>query len=530
MTCQPSLLRTTFKLILIIASVASGYESKAQAPIWSHAYGTTQYEEDFYKMDIDAQENLYIGAKYVTTNNSSILVLKYNSAGTKLWDHTFANTFTGGFDEFAYSSPDYQGTGGIIAVSTEVKQYRDIHYLHYDGTSITREVRFGDTLSYNSSVVKATGNSSGTKILGKIGDTTSVIYMTMTGNGEWRRDIPDVGTPYQIFGDRNDNSYISYVPAISFDSLKISRLDRTGSIVSTFSTSIIESDPGTHLLAADDAKSIYLGYRFDSLAKTHARIYKYDSSGVKLWSCTLVCDSHSLTSINDMAIDRNGNLFVLADYDWLGGSEATVFSCINANNGTVLWEKKQSANYINSGVIRLDSVGNVYMSTTSTPPGSFGFDLMSDIKYSPSGTLLWNNFISVTGYEFYTTDMAVAPTGNLYVGATTSRLGNLDLYVAKLGAGPSGIIDDDNLQSLKIYPNPTIDRATLHIASLSAGTYTAGLFDINGRLAKQVFSDMSIQGGELNYSFSTAGLAYGVYYLHLKDSTGIVATQKLVVE
>ncbi len=78
------------------------------------------------------------------------------------------------------------------------------------------------------------------------------------------------------------------------------------------------------------------------------------------------------------------------------------------------------------------------------------------------------------------------------------------------------------VETLKVYPNPANDFATIELASTAAATIH--VFDVNGRLVNSVFSNASDF-----VNLNTSNLSNGIYYVQAKQD-GKLFVQKLIVQ
>lgn len=84
-----------------------------------------------------------------------------------------------------------------------------------------------------------------------------------------------------------------------------------------------------------------------------------------------------------------------------------------------------------------------------------------------------------------------------------------------------------NLSSMKVFPNPTNNTATLQVELVKAGNLNVSLVDVQG---KQVIPTMAkeLKAGMHSFELNTSSLQNGVYFLQIADGTA-TANYKLVI-
>lgn len=80
---------------------------------------------------------------------------------------------------------------------------------------------------------------------------------------------------------------------------------------------------------------------------------------------------------------------------------------------------------------------------------------------------------------------------------------------------------------VQAYPNPTQDRVSVEFSLEKAQNMDISLYDAQGRLVKAFIRD-KVKAGKNEFSFSTADLPTGIYFLNLVGDQGKVASKKIV--
>ncbi|MFW9924791.1 MAG: hypothetical protein ACFFDW_16035, partial [Candidatus Thorarchaeota archaeon] len=129
--------------------------------------------------------------------------------------------------------------------------------------------------------------------------------------------------------------------------------------------------------------------------------------------------------------DSDGNLYVTCFTNSFGVTNDNIYIIKYNHNMSILWEKTWTTDddAYPVGLI-LDSSKNVYIAgtiRTEIETGVFSNDAFL-LKYAPNGTKLWDTTTSTPTQNDNATDLAIAPSGNIFVvGQTNSSQGGLFL-------------------------------------------------------------------------------------------------------
>jgi hypothetical protein len=94
----------------------------------------------------------------------------------------------------------------------------------------------------------------------------------------------------------------------------------------------------------------------------------------------------------------------------------------------------------------------------------------------------------------------------------------------------TGIKDIANELSVSMYPNPSNGFCTLSVSAVEAQhNLSADVYDLSGQQVMDLFHDQAVST-KMNYTFSTSGLAAGLYFVKVYNSNQGIETQKLIVE
>lgn len=82
--------------------------------------------------------------------------------------------------------------------------------------------------------------------------------------------------------------------------------------------------------------------------------------------------------------------------------------------------------------------------------------------------------------------------------------------------------------SVALYPNPAKENVAIRVNTQNAGTISANVYDITGKLVLSPVQNQMLLNGENNFSFNTSELQNGVYFVTLSNANG-KETVKLIV-
>jgi len=82
--------------------------------------------------------------------------------------------------------------------------------------------------------------------------------------------------------------------------------------------------------------------------------------------------------------------------------------------------------------------------------------------------------------------------------------------------------------SVSLYPNPAKENVVIRVNTQNAGTISANVYDITGKLVLSPVQNETLLNGENNFSFNTSELQNGVYFVTLNNANG-KETVKLIV-
>ncbi len=86
----------------------------------------------------------------------------------------------------------------------------------------------------------------------------------------------------------------------------------------------------------------------------------------------------------------------------------------------------------------------------------------------------------------------------------------------------------NQIGSVALYPNPAKEIVTIRVNTQNAGVISANVYDVTGKLVMSPVQNQAVINGENNFSFNTADLQNGIYFVTLSNAKG-KETVKLIV-
>ena len=322
-------------------SITAKYDSSGTL-LWDKTLGGSGTEEG-YGVAIDSSDNIIICG--VTTSDGAggndLLVAKYNSSGTLLWDKTLGGSGTDiGLGVVTDSSDNIIVTG----------------YTWSDGAG-------------NADALVAKYNSSGTLLWDK----------TLGGSGT------DVG--YRVAIDSSDNIIvIGYTGSdgAGGDDLLVAKYNSSGTLLwdKTLGGSLNEYGRDVAIDSSDNI--IVTGQTSsDGAGGIDLLVAKYDSSGNLLWDKTL--GGTGSDRGYGVAVDSSGNIIVTGQTNSDGAGDYDVLVAKYDSSGTLLWDKTLggTGSEIGRGVV-IDSSDNIIVIGYTNSDGAGSNDLLV-AKLHPDG-------------------------------------------------------------------------------------------------------------------------------------------------
>ncbi len=293
---------------------------------------------------LDASGNSYVAGSIYDTNNSDVIILKYNTAGVLQW----ARRFDGGGNDYAYAVAA-DALGNVYVAASQVYGPGSADYL---------------TLKYT------TGGS--------------LLWARTYSVTEDNQD-----TPRAVAVDTSGNVYVSgtaftgtatVVPTVKYDP--------NGN---TLWAALYRAGPGVNFdgvagVMVDGGGDVYVGTSAFTNGAFDMVVVKYNSSGAEQWASRY--DSGRTDDLfRELTLDASGNVYVTGTSTGVGQD---IVAIKFGPDGAKQWSSRYSGAGNAGDVaasVRVDGSGNVYVGGTATGAGSQR-DFVA-IMYDASGNQQW---------------------------------------------------------------------------------------------------------------------------------------------
>lgn len=285
-------------------------------------------------------------------------------------------------------------------------------------------------------------------------------HYELNGTGDFNDQINSIAL------DNQGNAYLAgYSVNIGTDrDYLIMKVNNTGAIVWSreFSAPGNGPDEAKKVLIHPNGNIIVTGYGNNKAVGNDFWTMALNPSGDTLWTSLHNSSATNLyDEANDMAIDANGNIFVVGDSD----NDPTLITNHDymivklSANGAFLWEKKMngSGNAEDRCLgIDIDSNNDIYVTGRSSNGADDDYLTM---KYTNAGTLVWSDVVDNGGTD-RAVDIEVGSNNNIYVTGRSDNGTDDDYYSlvystagAVLAQSIYDYAGDDRPVALTTFPN-----------------------------------------------------------------------------
>ncbi len=367
--------------------------------------GPNGWADEGKDLSLDAAGNIYVTGYLEFSVGQKFLTLKYNANGDLIWSRDF------NFKPTDYESAvaiSIDNSGNVVAAgSSGYTTICDFSCIKYDssGNQLWNRTFNGAEIStdaVNSIAIDKNGN---VYAIGKIrvsglGDNIYLVKYNQAGVQKWvyerggvNVDIEDAGNA--VCTDVSGSVYFTgtmYNGTTQERDVYTMKLDSNGAAqwnIHTHSYGGSLNDEGVEI-GTDSAGNVYAGFNSESSSTNkNIGVLKYNSAGTLVWNYGYSGTANDTDVIRDMKVDKNGNVFILANSKVTG--EGINILTIKLNSaGTASWVKSYNGSANGNDDARsidTDNNGNVYITGCAYNTGT-GSDLVV-IKYLPDGTQGW---------------------------------------------------------------------------------------------------------------------------------------------
>jgi hypothetical protein len=137
----------------------------------------------------------------------------------------------------------------------------------------------------------------------------------------------------------------------------------------------------------------------------------------------------------------------------------------------------------------------------------------------------WGDYTGMTRYRASTSSPIVWMSGMFGDAAT-----RWDTWIAEIGGNlTNGIKNVTQATNSKVYPNPTKGSFFVEFSLNNDCYLNISVVDNSGRTVKELFNGKASSGDNV-FSFDKSNLSGGLYYLIIKSNSGIIKSEKIVVD
>ena len=401
---------------------------------------------------IDYQNNIITASSSVVTGqDANILVVKYDQDGNTLWQNTF-NGISNGKDYSTSVKTDSTGNVFVIGTTFNTASNYDFILIKYNSQGVLQWQQIyngaGNNIDFptaiifdNSSNIYITGASTGTNSLT---DYATIKYSS-AGVQQWVStydfalgyeapvgiDINPVTNNIYITGASastqasNNWDYATVEYNSSGSQLNVSRVVSAGNGL----------DKPT-AISRDNSGNIYItGSSYNSVNNSYdIKTIKLNSSLILQWSMTFNGDNLD-DQANSIDVDPSGNVLI-AGYVNRSATGENIIILKYSPTGTLLWQKEiNEAGSVadeRGNRIIVDTNGNAYVAGSYNQNGNKNFISM---KIAPDGTVNWQDIFDGAGSgDDEATSIDINNNGDIVVsGSTDNGANNINTTISYEG-------------------------------------------------------------------------------------------------
>ncbi|MCI5055343.1 MAG: T9SS type A sorting domain-containing protein [Flavobacteriales bacterium] len=103
-------------------------------------------------------------------------------------------------------------------------------------------------------------------------------------------------------------------------------------------------------------------------------------------------------------------------------------------------------------------------------------------------------------------------------------------YIAEIfsSATPPTSVEEDVQEVVKVYPNPVVDLFQLEFEAIDGNELAIQIFDMNGKLVKDLYKDTPRNGLNRLY-FNKGALSEGTYFVRISSNQEILKNEKIII-
>ncbi|MBE2218924.1 MAG: SBBP repeat-containing protein [Ignavibacteria bacterium] len=529
------------KIIALISMLLCTVTFSQVSSQWTARYNPpTNGADEVRDITIDASGNVYVtGSSTVPVTFSDILTVKYNSAGAEQWTARYTGIGGGNNDNGVNVAVDasgnvyvcgtsYGGTG--LALDIMVLKYNSSGSLVWDyrftGPDGLDDEAYKMVLDASSNIyVCGTSTGSGTQ------KDFVVFKLNSAGATQWSKRYNHANYddyPIDLAVDASGNVVVtgySSVPGNGYDFMTV-KYSSAGVQQWVFPFNVGGEEIGLSL-GLDAAGNAYIGGYTNAYGTGNdCFVYSLNSTGGFRWFQRYTGPGNNDDKVNCITTDASGNVFA-AGSSTQGTNSNDVFAVRYNSSGVQQWMNTLNVGGIeNVYSISRDAASNLFLAGKTSAYGN-GDDYLT-LSYDPAGNFRWLTAYNYSGSQ---SDVAlkVIPdnSGNVFVTGTSFADYATIKYSQLTGLQNvnSGVPSDYQLS--QNYPNPFNPSTNINFNLPVGGNVKLSVFDVS---AKEVVSlvDEYLSSGSYGYTFDASNLPSGTYFCRL-ISGSFAETKKMIL-
>jgi len=465
---------------------------------WVNFYRQGNFDTAAFVNGVDSQDNLVVSGEFF--NGDDWLTIKYDSDGNQIWTSVYEanSTFVSNPDHMTIDALDNIYICGYVGSSLN-PPFGAIVKIDAVGNQLWVAEYYGPEFNGGSANATAVDDSghvylAGTaSVSGRSGDA-AIVKFDSNGNLMWQRtDGSRFSSAADNFADVkiDQNGDIIVAGTFGFNTaagpdVALSKYDADGNLIwSQEFDGGVGSDVGMKLVLDAQNNIIVLGYTEVDFDDYDTLLLKYDPAGNLIWSATQGGDGAGVDFPRDLAIDAQGNLYVVGTEQPFAGVDFCVTASYDGD-GNLRWKE------LYGGPTQGDSYGNVlavdpndssvYVSGESFAPGD-DFDIVTIKHTQPTSggpaDVVDVQIVTGTPLDGGLPELGFSDDAHLH---TRSGFGAtfVDLHHMELIIGASTTVSSPSALDLTI--EDRIDQPT-GTAQVRLHNWTTGNFDLVGSYA-----------------------------------------------
>lgn len=542
-------MKTIFSVIILVLLLFGSRTVLSQQPNqeWVARYFGQSNDLRGPYLKVDKIGNSYLAGTHVVNDSINIMVAKYNSVGSQLWNTLYKYPGEGYFAPMAFAID----TSGNAYLTSKYGQSA-LSYFN------TLTVKFNAT---NGSVVWAKSYIGGPRhnipedikidknnniyIVGASDSALLCIKYNTDGDSLWVRKYqpPSFSYANACIIDDSLNIIITGIkthcvsfppPGACFDTLLTIKYSPDGNLrwAKTYSYPGNPSFNAGLKITNDQSGNIYVGGKTRPNVGTYKYLtLKYDRNGIYQWATLYDGTGSGDDNVRAIVMDKiNNSVFITGTSPTTSTSVCATIK-YNSVTGDSTWVRRDTGiyRYGNSNDIKVDNLGCSYITgiTGNTGTGA-PVDILT-IKYTSQGSMNWLVTYNgaLNGLDIGRS-IELDSLNNVYV----CGVSNGDYVIIKYSQ-VSGIqaINNEIPKEFKLsqnYPNPFNPNTKIKFSLPKRSFVQLRIFDALGRTLTELVNK-ELSPSEYQVTVYGASYASGVYFYRLTVNGSIIDTKKFVI-